>query len=431
MKRRLFWKILLGFWLTIVAITQIIWLMFSLLQAEPAGEILKSITQIAIDDARATIQLKGEAALRAKIATWPSFMRGQLIIQRDAAYAQAGATDSLIDPQGVHYQITSRGGSYFRPSGPFDIPRTVLLASILGGLCFSLTLAWYLTKPIRHMQTGFHQLARGDLATRLGPAMGRRRDELADLARDFDTMAGRLEELVKAKDRLLASVSHELRSPLARLQLAIEIARQNPNKIDASLQRIEREAILLGELVGEVLILSRLEGGTQPSEEYFDLAELVSSVVDDAAFEAEPLGVAIKAEIATLENGLEWVCVGSGKLVSRAIENIVRNAIRFSSRGQQVTVKLINPLRNRFELTVIDQGSGVTPETLQSLFQPFVQGNCSDGKGFGLGLAIAERTVLAHGGSIGAHRNVPSGLVVSVSLPASTNEGILSLSENV
>ena len=154
---------------------------------------------------------------------------------------------------------------------------------ILASLGFSALLAWYLAKPIRHLRGAFDAAAAGKLDTRIGPRMGRRRDEIADLGRDFDRMAHQLQILLGSQRRLLHDVSHELRSPLARLQAAIGLARQQPEKLDASLDRIERESGRLDELVGELLTLSRLEAGMSgAADEEVDLVELVAGIADDA-----------------------------------------------------------------------------------------------------------------------------------------------------
>ncbi len=162
--------------------------------------------------------------------------------------------------------------------------------------------------------------------------MGRRRDEIADLAHDFDQMAAQLQELVAARDRLLADVSHELRTPLARLNLAIALARQDPGKIAASLDRVSQEAAKLDEMVGELLTLSKLETGQRSSDDYFDFAELAKEVIQDAGYEAAAKQVSVVLQGA--DDSAEWIARGNGRLVSRAVENIVRNAVRYSPPGR-------------------------------------------------------------------------------------------------
>lgn len=427
MKRRLFWKILLGFWLTTIVLTQFVWLMFDLLRPLPQqNDNQVDMGRVAVTAATAAIHSGGAPAMLAQMASWPGYLRGQVSVQAvPKGTPQIAGSTLAADPSGALYRITFRARDRRPRGGPprsalfefFDIPPAVMIGSVIGGLGFSFILAWYLTNPIRRMRLGFGSLAQGNFATRLGPAMGRRRDEIADLAHDFDRMAERLEELVKARDRLLADVSHELRSPLARLQLAIGLARQDPSRLETSLQRIDREAAKLDELVGELLTLSKLESGVEHSEQYFDIAEIVKVVVEDAKFEATPAGIEVSVETDPPEDKAEWLCAGSGRLIARALENIVRNAIRFSHSGQQVKVRLMATKDARFELTIMDQGPGVAEDMLGRLFQPFVKGT-GEGQGFGLGLAIAQRAIIAHGGTIAARNRSTRGLLVSVTLPA-------------
>jgi two-component system OmpR family sensor kinase len=334
------------------------------------------------------------------------------------------------------------------------VPWELVVLALLGGLAFSASLAWYLTRPIQRLRVGFDRLAAGHLATRLGPTMGRRRDEIADLAHDFDVMAAQLQQLVAAREQLLHDVSHELRSPLARLQVAIGLARQNPQRIAATLERVEAEARRLDELVGEVLTLSRAESGAPQLDDYFDLAGLVHKVVADAQFEAQASGVHIAVEDRSVPAGQnqaaqddtgqegDTVFQGNAELMRRALENIVRNALHHSKAGQRVTVEIAGDAPgHNFVIRVADQGPGVAPEALTSIFDPFVRANnrlgerAAESTGFGLGLAIAKRAVLAHGGSIEAQNAAgeggagTGGLIVTIRLPF--NAGALDVAEPV
>jgi two-component system OmpR family sensor kinase len=205
-----------------------------------------------------------------------------------------------------------------------------------------------------------------------------------------------------------------LRSPLARLHLAIDLARQSPEKTAQSLERIRREADKLEEMVGEILALSKLESGVRTADEYFFVSEVARMVVDDARFEAQEKGVEIDL---VLGAGREAMMHGSGKLISRAIENVVRNALRFSRKGDRVTVELDSNAAGT-NLLIRDHGPGVEADQLQLLFEPFVQVGTNHGQGYGLGLAIAKRAVIAHGGAIKAARNPDSGLAITIWLPA-------------
>ena len=242
MKRQLFWKILLGFWLTLILIALGISLAFTVMRPDVETTYMQGFARLEVGAASSAIAQGGPQALDAERQSLPRDWRNRVRVT-DAAAPLRGRPPVLSEqvkaPDGASYRV-----SYYpqgdRRGGLFGIPPEILLSVVAGGLVFSAILAWYLTQPIRRMQIGFGRLALGDFATRLGPAMGRRRDEIASLAHDFDTMAVRLAELVGARDRLLADVSHELRTPLARLNLAIGLARQDPAKLTTSLDRIER-----------------------------------------------------------------------------------------------------------------------------------------------------------------------------------------------
>ena len=423
MRKLVFWKILLGFWITTILITQGTWLMFTLLRPEQPVQQQPEpdrVTTIAVIAAKDILERDGADAFANQLKSWPGFLQQQIKVE-PGTVAGAAATGNSAD--GKPYSLVVRPSQRPRRDrdrehdrGPFDIPWEVVIVSVIGGLGFSFVLAWYLTSPVQRIRAGFDRLARGDFGVRLSPSVGRRRDEIADLARDFDTMAKRLEELVSARDRLLAGVSHELRSPLARLQLSIGLARQDPTKVETSLDRISREAQRLDEMVGEILTLSKLESGVRHAEDYFDFADVVHLVTEDAKFEAAPQGVQVELSIASTHHDDEWLALGSGRLISHAVENILRNALRFSKQGQTVNVTLDRDTDGMFRLTVTDEGPGVSDTLLASLFKPFVQGDGAN-QGYGLGLAIAERAIAAHGGTISAHNRTSGGLCVVVCLP--------------
>jgi two-component system OmpR family sensor kinase len=416
MKGWLFWKILIGFWITFVLISQGIWLMFALLRPPEQSGYLRAMARMTVAAATSAIHEGGQPSLEAQLKTWPRDQRKQIRVQpatQPHDDTAALAKDVVRAPDGTEYRVTyiySEGQGGGRGHSILNMPREVIIVATVGGLIFSAILAWYLTRPVRLMQAGFGRLALGDFTTRLGPAMGRRRDEIADLARDFDSMAMRLDELVAARDRLLADVSHELRTPLARLNLAIALARQDPAKLDASLERIGTEAAKLDEMVGELLTLAKLESGHKASDEYFDFAEVVKAVVQDARFEAASKNLQVLQSVEPVDE--EWVVPGNGKLVARAIENIVRNALRYSPEGGTVVVAL-RRAAGMFELCVTDEGPGV--EDIAALFRPF--GVSADGFGFGLGLAIAQRAIIVHGGAIVARNRRPRGLEMQVTIP--------------
>ena len=422
MKRQLFWKILLGFWLTLILIVAGALLAFSLARPDVETTHMQGFARLSVGAARAAIEQGGPRAFEAERESWPRDWRYRVVVtpaDRPLRGRPPVLSQQVDAPDGRVFRVSYYPES--RHEGIFGIPPEIVLSVLIGGLVFSAILAWYLTQPVRRMQTGFERLARGDFTTRLGPSMGRRRDEIASLAHDFDIMAGRLAELMGARDRLLADVSHELRTPLARLNLAIGLARQDPAKTNTSLDRISGEAAKLDEMVGELLTLAKLESNQSQGEDYFNFAEIVKQVVEDARYEAAAKSVEVKLSIEPADENFEWIALGSGRLVSRAIENILRNALRYSPENGHVVVRLALE-DGRYNLSVSDDGPGVPKETLANLFKPF--GVSADGFGFGLGLAIAQRAIAVHGGTISATNRLPHGLKMTVTIPATAEQTV-------
>ena len=308
------------------------------------------------------------------------------------------ASDSVDGPPPHE---TEGRGERGRPLRLF--PFKPLMAGAVASLFFAALLAWYFSKPIRHLRAAFEEAARGHLDTRVGNAIGSRRDELADLGRDFDSMAGRLGNLMRGQTRLLHHVSHELRSPLARLQMAIGLARQSPEKIASSLDRIERESERMDKLVGELLELSRLESGvTSIDREEVDVSELLKSIVEDARFEAEAMFPSPSARpVIQLNEASRFILRGQPELLHRAIENIIRNALKYSPPDGTISIESSQVEEGVMRLLICDEGQGVPESELQSIFQPFVRGStATNADGHGVGLAIAKQVVEAHGGTI-------------------------------
>ncbi|KKO64914.1 Sensor protein CpxA [Janthinobacterium sp. KBS0711] len=294
-----------------------------------------------------------------------------------------------------------------------------LAAAIAASLLFAFLLAWYFARPIRDLRQAFEAASHGNLAPRFH-ASGKRGDELTDLGRDFDRMTGRLRNLMDSQTRLLHDVSHELRSPLARLQAAIGLAHQQPEKMAASMQRIERESERMDKLIGELLTLSRLEAGAgQAHSEDLGIADLVHDIVDDARYEARArqLDIALAGDAATAD-----ACVtGQPELLARAVENVVRNAIKHSPDGSTVEVELSRQT-DWLRIAVLDRGPGVASADLARIFEPFFRAsNTQHGTdGHGLGLAIAQHVISAHGGRISASLRSGGGLCVEMLLPVKT-----------
>lgn len=290
----------------------------------------------------------------------------------------------------------------------------------LGLLLTALLLCWalakYLSSPIGKIRRATQKLAEGELDTRVADQVGRRGDELAQLAKDFDVMAERIESLITSQQRLSRDVSHELRSPLARLNVALEIAKQKSNpETRPILDRIETESHRLNEMISRLLTLSRLESGSNDfGRTEINLRKLVEQTAADADFEANAKNKAVKITAAE-----DCRIVGSESLIQSAVDNIVRNAVRYTKENSAVEVSLTRS-NGRAIILVKDHGGGVPDSELRNLFRPFYRVSEARDRGsggIGLGLAIAEQAVKAHQGTITA-RNVDDGLEVEIVLDA-------------
>jgi signal transduction histidine kinase len=298
---------------------------------------------------------------------------------------------------------------------PPPSPILPIVSGCLASLLFSALLAWYFAKPIRSLRDAFSAVAQGRLDTRIGNAMGRRGDELSDLGRDFDHMARQICSLVDAQQHLLHDVSHELRSPLARIQAAIGLAQQQPDKLPATLERIERESQRISDLVGELLMLSKLEAGVSPGKtETIDIGELLSDIVEDVRFEAEQNRIEL-----FYQGQLDAFVEGQSELLHRAIENVLRNAVQHCKTGGTVSVAATFDADNRrLSIRVDDDGPGVPDQDLAAIFQPFFRsGQQQKPHSTGLGLTIALRAIETHGGCIVAGNRPEGGLRVAIEIP--------------
>ncbi len=287
-------------------------------------------------------------------------------------------------------------------------PAHLLVVFIVVLLCYALT--YHLTAPLRALRTALEKFGHGDLDARAEESRG---DELGDLARAFNRMATRIQTLLSAERRLLLDVSHELRSPLARLSVAIELAR-SAESTAPPLDRIQKEADRLNELISHMLEVTRLESDpSQRRVERVQLDELVSGLVDDCSIEAQARGCAL-----ALAPPQRVSVAGDGELLRRAIENVVRNAIRYAPPESNVEVSLENG-GGQVRVRVRDYGPGVPEAALTRLFDPFYRVDPDRNRGsggVGLGLSIARRAVELHKGTLKAS-NAGPGLLVEIELP--------------
>ncbi len=325
---------------------------------------------------------------------------------------------SFFPPRGGGVTIVGQVPAF--RSSPFMEPADLILRFLAvlltgGAVCF--WLSRYLTTPLTQLRKASTELAGGDLSTRVGPLLEKRADEFSDLARDFDLMAERIEALVQSQRRLLQDISHELRSPLARLNVSLELARkQSGTDARSSLDRIERESERMNQLIGQLLSLTRLEGDeglivTEP----VDLGALLSEVCSDADFEARNRQRRVR-----LTHNEPCVVTGSSELLRSAVENVIRNAVRYTAEDTEVEVTQRQRESSQVSILVRDRGPGIPEEVLTQIFRPFYRvGDARDREsgGVGLGLSIAERIVRLHGGTIAASNQPAGGLAIEISLP--------------
>lgn len=457
---RLFWKFFFASWLVqalaVLALSTGVWFKDKNAARRNARVDLRPPAAFAVDAAALTLRYGGLPALRSLlqehngIAVYAVDGNGHELLDRATTPALLQQLHRLheMDPAAHALQEVDAGGQHWflfaarqprdpahpathafggsgGPGGPGSLrshrpPRDVsfpvmpMLLAMLGSLVSAALMAWHFAKPIRRLRQAFDDVAAGKLDTRIG-YNGKRGDELTDLGRDFDRMAHRLEDVLQAQRQLLHDVSHEMRSPLARLQAAIGLARQRPDRVDTWLDRIERESMRMDGMIGEVLALARLDGeADQQAQDDVSVDELAAQVVDDARFEAQAAGksVALRADgPATVR--------GNAELLHSAIENVVRNAVKHTADGTEVTASVAcDRAAGVVRVSVCDHGPGVPEAELDLIFRPFQRGSQNGNlPGHGLGLAIAERVVRNHGGQISAHNRGSGGLCVEIVLP--------------
>lgn len=330
----------------------------------------------------------------------------------------------VVAPSGRAFVVVAQfaGGRREPPPLPtWLLVRGLAVLVTAGIVCYAL--AWYLTRRLDRLRAATRALAGGDLSVRVGSSLGGR-DDLTDLGHDVDEMAERLEAFFASERRLLQDVSHELRSPLARLGVALELLRKRAGPDAArEIDRIELEAARLDSMIGRILSLTRLEKAAVDVGSFVevDLSALVADIAADATFEASNSDR--RVDVVSSD-----ACVvrGDSALLRSAIENVVRNAVRYTAENTAVDVMLRTETQPEATgrvavLTVRDRGPGVPQEALDQLFRPFYR--VDDGRdrasgGTGLGLAITDRAVQLHGGSVTASNATDGGLVIEIRLPA-------------
>ena len=435
----LFWKLFLTMWLSIVGFSAAIGLLNDKLAREqwaeePANTFARGMVRIN-QRAQEALQSEGRKALRDELLNIPRMTRshiyvvdgeGEELLGRDNALKQLVErrtqmdTVDFEDPAGSRYRIYTVNrtppATLLAP-GPQGTALRLVAAAVISAL-ISFFLARSLVTPLEELRRASRKIAAGDLATRVSKTMPSRQDEIGQLARDFDIMTSRLQAMQRANRRLLQDVSHELRSPLARLSVALEIARnKGGGGIESELDRIALEGRRLETLVDDVLgLLRESSESASRKDEDVDLAALLDDLVE-----------VVNYEVPDGKPGVMWEPTvpcrfrGDRELVWRAMENLLRNALRHTDpeRGVQLDLE-ISRRKSTAMLKVRDFGNGVPDGELEKIFEPFyrVQESRDRGSGgHGLGLSIAAGAVQRHGGSITARNAADRGLIVLVSLP--------------
>ncbi len=435
----LFWRILGGYFLSWALLSLALFGAFALdswARFLPRSAISQALPSgVGVQIAATNVKLGGQAVFQRLTESWvrgePPYVvdeQGRDMLGREVEPATLELARSLAvetvepapvkritDPEGQVYVIYYPEGEGPEDQSPFswflEWPWLLGIVFAVAGLLLAggLTASW--TRPIAGLKAAFDSFTEGHVAT-VDPSITRRRDEIGDLGRHFEGMARRLARSIGAQRQLLHDVSHEIRSPLARLSVASDLARRRPERTGEALERIDRECQRLDRLIGEVLTLARLEGdGSATLDDYFDLFELLRVIRDDVAFEAAAVGIEVTLQLPDRE---ELVMRGNAELLHRAIENVVRNALQHAAGSDRIEIHLDASRDDQVVVRVRDQGEGLSEEELESLFEPFKRGRTS--AGFGLGLAIARRAVAVHNGSIRAEK-APGGVEVQIVLP--------------
>jgi two-component system sensor histidine kinase CpxA len=454
--RSLYWKIFLSFWLaTILIIITTAWVTSEITQKSsiPARE------RVFMDSYAHAAVVTYESGSQEAVQKWLAHMgaskqmtlylltnTGEIIgnqqppdiVQQISANLAKDELDDGLLKFGdiiVSHEIVSISGKAYRlvavsekPLAHFvEIPwagltlRLLIAIIISGFICYLLSI--YLTQPLRSLILAARSIATGNLNTRVGHLKGHYRDEIAELSGEFDQMAEQLETIMNSKERLLQDISHELRSPLARMQIAIELGRNKTTQAaEPEFHRMETECLRLNTLIGEILEFARLDtSSSQLNKSLINLPDLVKQVVDDANFEeGKP--------VVTFYQSPDCELFLDGRLIHRAIENIIRNALRYSSPNPKIKVRLYWADSNTdIYIDIEDNGPGVPEDQLEKIFNPFYRVDSSREKktgGYGLGLSIAQQAIKLHHGYIKAMNRKKGGLLVRIVFPTLVNQEV-------
>ena len=436
---RMFWKLFFALWLSIMAFAVVVsWINQPVIlhnaMEEPAETFRANLNRFKVKLSK-DLKRGGESEVKRTLQGLPRGLRNHIFVvdpegrellgrdkqlKRQKQGRARGASEKLQDADGRVYRLLSAPRSHnpqtLLAPGPKGVGMRLGVAALISALV-SLLLARYLAAPLGHLSRASRQLATGDLTVRVGAALDQRKDEFGQLALDMDDMAKRLQELQSANQRLLRDVSHELRSPLARLSVALEIARnKDKNLVVDELNRIELESERLEKLIDEVLSLLRESSGPRELKlSHFDLAELLQDLVETVNYEvAEGCGQI------ELQLGSSLQLNADKELIWRVFENLLRNAMLHG--GDAGGIRIIGSVVSdqKIRVQVVDSGPGIAEAHIDKIFEPFYRVDEARNRksgGHGLGLAIAASAVRRHGGRIAASNHAGGGLEVVVELP--------------
>ena len=447
---RLFWKFFIAIWLAqLLGTMSVMFIVETVHRMEEAGRpraTAESSANFLVDSAAATLRYGGTKALQIMVEDTarqtlmvvdenyreifgrpvdPAALRWAL--DRNQQGQNAENVREVVLPDGQKYLLfvqdpvrNSRQSDRapLPPHGARLLPTEPLLAHLIASLIVAALLAHYLSRPIRSLSSAIRDMASGQLQVAVAAAVERRKDELADLLRDFDDMARRIASLVDGQRQLFHDVSHELRTPLARMQVAIGLAKQQPEKIEKLLERIDGEIVRTDRLIGELLALSRLAvTEIRTTDEEFNINELLAEIVENARFEGKAKGQKIRY---SGDTGVSMN--GSPELMRRAIENVVRNAIEHTPGDCMISIEArMDPEHGCLRIVISDTGPGVPDAEINDNIDPQLSATRSrrSGDGHGLGLSITKRIIDAHHGEIQIQNLTKGGLRVVIILPTS------------
>lgn len=414
---RLFRKFFVITWLTLAGSVAIILATLNVFETLPSASKLERQKREVVLDLTANLLVKeGEDAARrlarASEDTVPIGLTISEIAGSGSCADRSMAGTRTVLKDGICYRLSAprQGNVILDKLGPFVPGFGILISSAISAA----VLARYLIRPVVHLRDGLSALAHGRFDVRIGHKMAGRKDEVSALAHDFDASAARLQDLQDAQQRLFHDVSHELRSPLSRLQAVGGVLRQSPGKLDIMLNRMDREVERLDALVGEVLTLARLTAGSRfpLKTQTLDVIDLLNEILGDAAFEAQAREVSITTNVDD-----SFLAEVEGELIYRALENVIRNAVKYTAEHSQVTVRC-ETTGDLLKVRVADQGPGVRRDELERIFQPFSRGDDAAPRGgYGLGLAIARQAIECHGGRVYASLPGAGGLAIMLEIP--------------